>query len=266
MTIDVWMQHPTQRFITDPIFESLRRWVDLPEGELPIEETVSVLDKAGVEKALISAWHGPSGALISNAEVNEWTRRFPGRLYGIASVDLSRPMAALDCLNEAVNEFGFKALRIVQWLWDKPPTHALYYPLFAECVRLDVPVCLQVGLTGPLATSETGRPLHIERVALDFPELKIICGHIGYPWQQEMIAIATKFPNVYIDTSAYKAKRYPPELVAYLKTNGRNKVMFGSNYPMISPADCLHDLGSLEIPDEIQRSFLSETARTIFGL
>jgi predicted TIM-barrel fold metal-dependent hydrolase len=175
-------------------------------------------------------------------------------------------MKAIATLNAAVKDYDFKGLRIVQWLWDKPCTHPLYYPLFAECIRLNVPVCLQVGLTGPLCGSETGRPLHVERVALDFPELKIVCGHIGYPWQQEMIAIATKFPNVYIDTSAYKSKRYPPELVSYLKTNGRNKVMFGSNYPMITPKDCLEGIDSLEIPSDVLDSFLSGTARSVFRL
>lgn len=144
-------------------------------------------------------------------------------------------------------------------------TDALYYPLFAECVQLDVPVCLQVGLTGPLRGSETGRPIHIERSALDFPELKIVCGHIGYPWHQEMIAFATKFPNVYIDTSAYKAKRYPTELVEYIKTNGRKKVMFGSNYPMLSPADCLEGIGALGLGESLD-DFLTNNAKQVFKL
>lgn len=266
MTIDVWMQHPTTRFITNPVFESLRRWVQLPAEGLPIEATIAAMDAGGVEKALVSAWHGPGGPLIENREVYEWMWRYPDRLYGVASVDLATPMRALDELRTAVTDYGFKALRVVQWLWDKPCTHPLYYPLFAECVRLGIPVCLQVGLTGPLATSETGRPLHIERVALDFPELTIVCGHIGYPWQQEMIAIATKFPNVYIDTSAYKASRYPPELIAYLKANGRSKVMFGTNYPMITPADCLADLDALDLSAETRARFLAGTARAVFKL
>ena len=175
-------------------------------------------------------------------------------------------MQAINKLNQCVLDYGFKGLRIVQWLWDKPCTHPLYYPLYAECVRLGIPVCLQVGLTGPLRTSETGRPLHIERIALDFPGLKIVCGHIGYPWQQEMIAIATKFSNVFIDTSAYKSKRYPAELVSYIKTNGQKKVMFGSNYPMITPKECLENLEALEIPEVILGEFLTNNAKRVFKL
>lgn len=101
-------------------------------------------------------------------------------------------------------------------------------------MELDVPLCLQVGLTGPWASSEPGHPIHIERLALDFPELKIVCGHIGSPWHLEKIAYAHKFPNVYIDTSAYKISRYPKELVAFIRGAGQDKVLFGNNYPRIT--------------------------------
>ena len=106
----------------------------------------------------------------------------------------------------------------------------------------------------------------MDEVALDFPELKIVCGHIGYPWTMEMIAVATKHPNVYIDTSAYTAKRFPQELVNYMKTNGKKKVMFGTNFPMIPPAKCLEDLGSLELGEDAKGLFLSENARRVFKL
>src|SRR5262249_59115778 len=121
-----------------------------------------------------------------------------------------------------------------------PPSDRRYYPLYAECVELGVPFCTQVGHTGPLRPSETGRPIpYLDEVALDFPELTIVAGHIGYPWTEEMIALATKYENVFIDTSAYTVKRYPPEFVAYMRGHGRSKVMFGSNYPMIAPARAL---------------------------
>jgi hypothetical protein len=85
-----------------------------------------------------------------------------------------------------------------------PPDNRRYYPLYAECVELGIPFCLQVGHTGPLCPSESGRPIpYLDHVALEFPELKIVAGHIGYPWTAEMIALATKYPNVYIDTAAY---------------------------------------------------------------
>ena len=93
-----------------------------------------------------------------------------------------------------------------------------------------------------------------------------MCGHIGYPWHAEMIAFATKFPNVYIDTSAHKPSRYPPELVAYMKTNGKRKVMFGTNYPMLSPKACLDELDTLTLDEATQALFLRENACRVFRI
>ncbi len=88
-----------------------------------------------------------------------------------------------------------------------------------------MPFCTQVGHTGPMRPSETGRPIpYIDEVALDFPELSIVCGHVGYPWTEEMVAVARKHPNVYIDTSAYTTKRLPAELIRFMRTgSGREK-------------------------------------------
>ena len=215
------------------------------------------MDEGQVQKGLICAWWGPGGELISNDEVAESANRFPDRFIGIGSVNLYKPMEAVREVRRCVHELGFKGIRIVQWLWDLVPTDRRYYPVFAECVEQSIPVCLQVGHTGPLCPSEPGRPIpYIDQVALDFPELKIVCGHIGYPWTIEMIAVATKHPNVFIDTSAYTAKRFPVELVQYMKTNGKKKVLFGTNYPMITPAKCLEDLDGLELSQEVRDLFL----------
>lgn len=266
MVVDAWAQHPTARFLAEPYFDSLRRWTGQSLREVPLESTLQAMRSAGVDRALVSAWYGPNGALIGNEEVLELTTTHTDLFVGIASADLRDPVAAVRALRLYVTRHGFRGLRVVQWLWDLPCTHPLYYPLYAACVDLDVPVCLQVGLTGPLRSSETGRPLHVERVALDFPDLRIVCGHIGYPWHAEMIAFATKFPNVYIDTSAYKPRRYPPELVAYLKAHGRRKVLFGTNYPMLTPADCLAEVDALELDAETRGLFLGGNARRVFGL
>lgn len=267
MVIDAWIQHPTPLLLRQPFLDSLKRWLGQSEmPDLPLEFTVEALRSAGVSKGLLSAWVGPAGPLIPNEAVLEITRQYPDVFVGMAAVDLRRPVDAVKELRTYVQKYGFKGLRIIQWLWELPPTHPLFYPLFATCVELDVPVCLQVGMTGPLQSSECGRPLHIERVALDFPELRIVCGHIGAPWQAEMIAFATKFPNVYIDTSAYKPKRYPPELVSYMKGHGKRKVLFGSNYPMLMPGACLEEVALLGLDEATTARFLYQNAQEVFRL
>jgi len=267
--IDVWMQHPSSRFLEQDMFASLRRWLGeaMPAGEMPLALTIAAMDEAGVERGLICAWYGPNGPLISNDEVASLVAQAPDRLVGVASVDLRYPVAAVRELRRAVHDLGFRALRIVPWLWGLPPNDRRYYPLFAECVELGIPFCTQVGHTGPLRTSETGRPIpYLDDVALEFPELTIVGGHIGYPWTTEMIAVATKYANVYIDTSAYTARRYPPELVAYMGGHGRHKVLFGTNYPMLTARKCLEHLDSLDLDPEARELFLGGNARRVFAI
>ena len=269
MTVDAWIQHPTTRFLQHDMFDSLRRWTGdaIPPGEIPLQHTLDALDAGGIDVAIVSAWHGPQGALITNDEVAAFVAAHPGRLVGAAAVDLGDPVGAVRELRRCVEELGFRALRAIPWLWGLPPNDRRYYPLYVACVELGIPFCTQVGHTGPLRTSETGRPIpYLDDVALDFPDLVIVGGHIGYPWTEEMIALARKYPNVHIDTSAYTTRRYPPELVAYLRGGGRRKVLFGSNWPMIAPQAALADLAALELDEETTELFLDGNARRVFAL
>ena len=270
MTVDVWMQHPTLRFLRHEMFESLRRWTgqDVPAEELSIELTIAAMDAAGISFGLISAWHAPERSLIANDDVASWIGEHPDRLAGLAAVDLAKPMNAVRELRRCVGELGFIGLRVIPWLWAAPPTDRRYYPLYTTCVELSVPFCTQVGHTGPMRPSETGRPIpYIDQVALDFPELVIVCGHIGYPWTEEMVAVARKHENVFIDTSAYTAKRYPPELVSYMQTkSGRSKVLFGTNYPMIFHQQALEGIDALGLDDETRELFLAGNARRLLSL
>jgi predicted TIM-barrel fold metal-dependent hydrolase len=216
---------------------------------------------------MLCAWWGPRGPLISNDAVAAMVRAHPGRFAGVAAVDLARPMDAVRELRRCVRDLGFRALRVIPWLWNLPPDDRRYYPLYAECVELGIPFCLQVGHTGPMRPSEPGRPIpYLDTVALEFPELVIVGGHIGYPWTAEMISLASKYPNVYIDTSAYKSNRYPRELVDYLRHHGRHKVLFGSNHPAWPAADCLRDLDGLQLDRETAEAFLHGNAERVFGL
>lgn len=267
--VDAWIQHPTPGFVAHPMFAAIRRWMGITQvpDEVPLEVTLAALDAGGVDHALVSAWWGPEGALISNDDVAGWIDRAPDRLTGVASVDLHRPMQAVRELRRCVERLGFRALRVLPWLWGLPPDDRRYYPLYATCVELGVPFCLQVGHAGPLHASEPGRPIpYLDHVALEFPELTIVAGHIGYPWTDEMVALATKYPNVYIDSSAYVPRRYPPAFVEFLRGPGRRKCLFGSNHPMLPPDRCLGQLDVLEFDDETRRLFLGENAARVFGL
>ncbi|MGI9250395.1 MAG: amidohydrolase family protein [Pseudohongiellaceae bacterium] len=268
MIIDAWGQHPTLRHIQSPIFDSLRRWTKepVPSEAPPVSATVAMMDSGGVDRMLISAWQAPHRDMISNDEVAAFVAEAPKRLLGVGSVDISQPMAAVAEIRRCVRELGFKAIRVLPWLCELPPTDRRFYPVYVACVEEGVPFCTQIGHTGPLMPSEVGRPIYLDQVALDFPELVIVGGHIGYPWTEEAIAVATKHENVYIDTSAYTAKRYPAELVRFMAGNGKSKVLFGTNYPMITAQQALEGLDDLQLPAKTRQQFLGLNASKVFNI
>jgi uncharacterized protein len=148
-----------------------------------------------------------------------------------------------------------------------PPDHARYYPVYAACVEAGVPFCTQIGHTGPLCPSEPGRPIpYLDQVLLDFPELVVVGGHVGVPWIDEVLSLATKYPNLYIDTSAYVVERLPPALVEFMAGRGRGRVLFGTNWPMLDAARCLARLDDLDLDDEARALFLHAGARRVFDL
>lgn len=267
--VDVWAQLPSTEFLAQPWLATLNRWTGRDTDRAPLEpsQLIADMDEAGVSKSLLSAWWGPRGELISNGSVADHVQRHPDRLVGIASVDISRPREAVRTLRTYVTEYGFKGLRVVPWLWNLPPDDRRYYPLYVACCELGVPFMTQVGYTGPLCPSEPGRPIpYLENVLLDFPELVVVGGHVGFPWFDELVALSGKFPGLYVDTSAYVARRYPPELIAFLRGRGRERVMFGTNYPMLTPTQCLRDLGDLALDAETEALFLGQNASRVFGL
>jgi predicted TIM-barrel fold metal-dependent hydrolase len=265
------MQFPNRRFLLDPMFDSLRRWPSHwrtladTNPDIAADEALSGLMAEGAARVVASAWWGPQSPMITNEEVAAIVRRHPDRVIGIASVDLRRPMDGVRELRRCVKQHGFKGLRILPWLWGLPPDDRRYYPLYAECVELGVPFCTQVGHAGPMLPSEPGRPIpYLDHVAHEFPELVIVGGHIGVPWLGEMISLMMKHPNVYVDTSAYKATRYPRELVDYMRGPGKRKVLFGTNYPMLTLAQCLEGLDQLGLSDDTLGLFLAGNAARVF--
>jgi predicted TIM-barrel fold metal-dependent hydrolase len=269
--IDAWAQPATpQGFAKMPeiarLFEQSGSARILTEG-ISTAQIIEAMDKAGIDKLLLSAWHRPGQWVFHNDQIAEMTSQYPDRFVGVAAVNLEKPVAAVRELERAVKDLGFKALRVVPWLWSRPPNDKFYFPLYVKCIELDIPFCTQVGHTGPLMPSETGRPVpYLDEVALTFPELKIVGGHIGYPWTDEMIGLAWKHEHVFIDTSAYLPRYYPQQLLHFMKTYGKEKVLFGTNFPQLSLEKCVKQVFELNLPDEARDNFLYKNAQRIFKL
>lgn len=266
--IDAWMQIPTPKMAAEPWMATLLRWTGQSEEEtLPdLASTLAAMDEAGVETGLLSAWTGPNGALITNDETAAHVKAAPSRLKGVMSVDLFDPMGAVREIRKRAKE-GFIAVRALPWLWGLPPNDRRFYPVYAACVDEGLPFCTQIGHTGPLRSSDYGRLIpYLEDVLLDFPELTIVGGHVGFPWLDEVVTLLHKFPNFYVDTSAYVLHRLPPAFVRLMTQEGKKRIMFGTNWPMLSPARCLQGLDELGLDDATKALFLHDTAKKVFRL
>jgi predicted TIM-barrel fold metal-dependent hydrolase len=265
--VDVWAQQVTDRFMAAPWLSTLLRWTGGERRAPPLAATVAAMDDAGVQIALLSAWYGPQGALISNDDVAGYVAAAPDRFRGVAAVDLGDPMGAVREVRRCVKDLGFVAVRALPWLWGLPPDDRRFYPVYVACVEAGVPFCTQVGHAGPRFPSEPGRPMpYLDHVLLDFPELTVVGGHVGYPWVDEIVSLATKYENFHVDTSAYALARLPPPFVEWMRGRGRTRVMFGSNWPMLSPRRCLEGLEALGLDPEATDLFLAGNARRVFAL
>lgn len=241
---------------------------DTPEertpGADPIGDTLRAMDRHGIETA------------VFNLTRDGWTetevraaRTHPARFRPVLQVDPNTGMDAVRAITKAHAELGIVGITLfpVGYVPPVPINDKRMYPLYAKCVELDVAFQTQVGHTGPLYPSETGRPLYIDEVALDFPELRIVCGHIGWPWTEEMIAVAWKHKNVFIDTSAHLPKHFPERLVYWMQRQLQDKVMYASDYPLVPFERILGQIDEhLKLTPEVKKKYLCDNARRAFKL
>lgn len=231
----------------------------------PIEDILERMAKAGVERAILTAIDWPNFK-ISNDLVWKIIQKFPNQFIGCASTDPRRLLPGIKELEYAVKELGFKAFRLLPYSWRKPANDKMFYPFYAKCAELRIPVIVQVGHTAPLFPSDPGRPIYLDEVALDFPELTIVAAHLGWPWVDEMIAVAWKHPNVFVETSAHLPRHYPPQFVHFMRTFGQDKVLFASADPLLPLERCLGEIEMLGLPIQVRKKFLRDNAVKVFNL
>jgi predicted TIM-barrel fold metal-dependent hydrolase len=267
--IDAWTQLPTERFQKEPWLAPLLRWTGQP-SDVPAASPaalIAAMDEAGVALSLISGWSSPKGDLISNDEVEAAVDAAPARLKGLLGADLNDVMGAVRDIRRRAKGDKFKGVRVVPWLWGWPPNDRRYYPIYAACVDEGLPFCTQIGHTGPLKSSETGRLVpYLEDVLIDFPELVVVGGHVGFPWIDEVKSMLRKFPHFHVDTSAYALHRLPEDFIALMKGEGKSRILFGSNFPMLTPKRCLEKIGALELDPATKEAFLGGNAKRVFRL
>lgn len=240
---------------------------------LPIEKYLKRMDAAGIQLAFITASKSGSKGHPSNWQlpyeiVADVIKEYPTRFRGLAGIDPTEGMAGVRRLEYAVRELGFIGAHLYPHWFELAPDHARYYPFYAKCCELDVPIIIHVGQSMIYAPDmpcrSVAQPITLDGVACDFPELKIVGSHIGIPWTDEMIAMCWKHPNVYIASDAHAPKYWPQSLVHYINTFGQDKVMFGTDFPVLDFKKTMDQIRDLNFRPHVLPKFLRETAEKVF--
>jgi predicted TIM-barrel fold metal-dependent hydrolase len=242
---------------------------------MSLEEMIARMDAAGIERAfLIAAKVGrlgiPACYHVDYRLVADAVQKHPDRFFGIAGLDPTEGMRGVRALERAVRDHGFIGAHFYPHWYELPPDHAKWYPFYAKCCELDVPVQLQVGQSMVYDPSyplrSVGRPITLDSVACDFPELRIIGIHVGIPWTDEMIAMAWKHPNVFIGSDAHSPRYWPQSFVHYIRSYGQDKVIFGTDFPVLDFARTMAEIEALELPEAPKRKFLRDNAVRVYKL
>lgn len=211
---------------------------------------------------------------VPNSEVIEFASKHSDFMLAFASVN---PMRGQDAITEArslIRAGGVAGFKLHPPLMEFAPNDRRAYPFYEVMAEHKLPVIFHTGHSG-IGTGmpggggvrlKYGNPMDIDDVAVDFPGMKIILAHPSFPWQDEAISVCLHKPDVYIDLSGWSPKYFPPQLIQYANTLLKHKVMFGSDYPLITPDRWMADFEKIAIKDEVRPLILKENAMRLFGL
>ncbi|GAA2131514.1 4-hydroxyphenyl-beta-ketoacyl-CoA hydrolase [Actinomadura napierensis] len=222
----------------------------------------------------VDAEHATGWPRISNEEVAESCAEHPDVLIPFASIDPHKGKAGVREARRLVDQYGVRGFKFHPSIQGFAPNDPIAYPLYEAIEELGVPALFHTGQTGIGAGVPGGggirlkysNPMLVDDVAVDFPELRIILAHPSFPWQDEALAVANHKPYVYIDLSGWSPKYFPPQLVRYANSLLKDKVLFGSDYPVITPDRWLADFAKLEIKPEVRPKILKDNAARLLGL
>ena len=253
--------------------KQVRMDLGIRKGVTP-SQYITRMNRAGIEHSLLIAVRAGDLNVRGSFElpyerVHAVCEKYPDRYSGLAGVDPYRGMQGLRDLEHGVRKLGFVGAHLYPHWFGLAPDHAKYYPYYAKCCELDIPIMMQIGHNLVYSRSRrlpsVGRPICLDQVAIDFPELKLIGIHIGVPWTDEAISMAWKHENIYLAGDAYAPKHWPKAFVHYANTYGSHKVMFGTDWPVIDPQRAVSEVDSLGLRPESKERLMRTNALDVFS-
>lgn len=241
-----------------------------------LDDFVVQLDKMGVEKAVIFNLdeETPSGiAGLPNDYYAGIVKEYPNKFIGFAGID---PLKGMDAVREIRRSYdlGLRGVAVRPFMFQIPPTHAKMYPIYSTCVELDIPIWFHLSINFSTNSMEVERPIYLDIVCQDFPELKIIAGHGGWPWVNELVAVAWRNPNMYIDIASYvpkylgmKGTGWEP-LINLGNSILQDRILFGSTWLFMGMSIKQLADGVMELPlkEEVKKKWLYRNAAKLLGI
>jgi predicted TIM-barrel fold metal-dependent hydrolase len=232
-----------------------------------LEQLLEDMDAHGVEKAILMT---QVGATAATSRAVRFAEARPDRFrLGVGGFNLLRPMKTVRSLESYVASNPVAYATVGPSFWGDgmyPPTDAVYFPLYVKCCELELPLCMNAGIPGPPLPAEPQNPIHLDRVLYRFPELKLCMIHGAEPWWDIAIRLMLKYRNVRLMTSAWSPKYLPEVLLHFMRTRGKDRIMFASDYPVLTLERTLGEAQALDLPDDVRDGWLYANAdRFFFG-
>jgi predicted TIM-barrel fold metal-dependent hydrolase len=211
---------------------------------------------------------------VTNEEVAELAHQHGDVAIPFASINPHRGKAGVEQARRLIKDFRVKGFKFHPSVQEFFPDDRLAYPLYEVIAEAKLPALFHTGQTGVGAGTRGGggirlkysNPLHLDDVAADFPDMPIVLAHPSFPWQEEALSVATHKPQVYIDLSGWSPKYFPPILIQYANSLLKDKILFGSDYPVISPEKWMEEFAKLPIKPEVRPLIMKENAARLLRL
>jgi len=231
--------------------------------QIELPAMLDEMDEQGVQRAILMD-NLTKPSVTARKFVEERPDRFS---LAVGGVNLLRPMPSLAELTAMRKDLPVSYAVVGPSFWGDgqyPPSDAVYYPLYTKCAELELPLCVNTGLPGPPIPGEVQNPIHLDRVCVRFPELKLCMIHGADPWWDIAIRMLIKYQNLRLMTSAWSPKRLPDSLLHYMRTRGPKKIIFASDYPVLRMSRVVPEALALDLPAEVLDNYLYHNAAEFF--
>jgi predicted TIM-barrel fold metal-dependent hydrolase len=228
--------------------------------DIEVSQLIDDMDAAGVEKCIIST-------SVDNVDprVLDFPRAHPERFVLSVSLDPRGGMPVIRALERLVRDEPVVLARITPFMIGAiPPNEKEYYPVYAKCIELDLPIAINTGIPGPPMPGKCQDPMYLDEVCVFFPELKLVMAHGADPWWDVAIRLMIKYRNLYLQTSAYAPRYFPPQLIQFMNTRGQDKIMFASDHPVLAFGRCIKEAQELNLREGVLDKFLYSNADRLF--